>query len=392
MLNVTNDKIKVLIFIGHYLPGFKSGGILRSIENTVNNLYKEFDFFIVTRDHDLGDAEAYKDIKVNEWLQVGHSYVNYLDSKASSFNSICSLVNETSHNVIYLNSFFDTLTIKVLLGCKLGKISDQKIILSPRGEFAWASLKIRYLKKLIYIMFSKFINLFNTVTWHVSSKYEAQDLIDVMNVRSSSIHIAKDLPVNYKVNFFENNDKLVLSDELRVIFLSRISPEKNLDFAIQVLSKITCNIVFDIYGMLEDETYWNKCKKLIKFLPENIIVHYHGVISPDKVVDTFSKYDLFFFPSGGENYGHVIAESLSAGTPVLISKNTPWLELDKKGLGWDIDLSEANLFVSIIEKLSSLSKAKRLSQKVDIIHKSKDILSNKGDYEDNRKLFLNTLV
>jgi glycosyltransferase involved in cell wall biosynthesis len=45
---------------------------------------------------------------------------------------------------------------------------------------------------------------------------------------------------------------------------------------------------------------------------------------PDDVPGTFAQYDLFAFPSRGENFGHVVLESLSVGTPVLVSDRTPW--------------------------------------------------------------------
>ena len=53
----TKNKIKVLVIVGHYLPGFKSGGILRSVENSINYLCDEFDFFVVTRNHDIGSLQ-----------------------------------------------------------------------------------------------------------------------------------------------------------------------------------------------------------------------------------------------------------------------------------------------------------------------------------------------
>ena len=84
-------------------------------------------------------------------------------------------------------------------------------------------------------------------------------------------------------------------------------------------------------------------------MPANIVVQYHGVAIPGKILKTFSTYDLFLFPTGGEAYGNVIAESLLAGTPVLISQNTPWRNLMEDGLGWDLDLREINKFVEIIE-------------------------------------------
>ena len=99
-------KIKILIFIGHYLPGFKSGGILRSVENTVDNLGGEFEFSIITRDHDLGEKKPYSGVNINQWQSVGGANVYYLDDNASSFSQICDLINNTPHDAIYLNSFF----------------------------------------------------------------------------------------------------------------------------------------------------------------------------------------------------------------------------------------------------------------------------------------------
>jgi glycosyltransferase involved in cell wall biosynthesis len=43
-------------------------------------------------------------------------------------------------------------------------------------------------------------------------------------------------------------------------------------------------------------------------------------------------------PTLGENYGHVIVESFSVGLPIILSKKTPWLNLESKHLGWDLDL------------------------------------------------------
>ncbi len=53
----------ILCFVSYYLPGFKSGGPLRTIANMVDHLAPDFDFWIVTRDRDLGDAHGYENIK-----------------------------------------------------------------------------------------------------------------------------------------------------------------------------------------------------------------------------------------------------------------------------------------------------------------------------------------
>ena len=47
-------------------------------------------------------------------------------------------------------------------------------------------------------------------------------------------------------------------------------------------------------------------------------VSYLGAVLPENVQGILSKYDLFVLPTRGENYGHVILESLATGTPVLM--------------------------------------------------------------------------
>ena len=97
---------------------------------------------------------------------------------------------------------------------------------------------------------------------------------------------------------------------------------------------------------------------------------------------------MFLFPSGGENFSHVIYESLSVGTTVLISKNTPWKNLQKKGLGWDVDIRKINKFVSIIQNYSELSKDQLLKKRKKIINNFSSTLIVKKDIEANKKLYL----
>jgi glycosyltransferase involved in cell wall biosynthesis len=383
----TKKKIKVLVIVGHYLPGFKSGGILRSVENTVNYLCDEFDYFIVTRNHDIGDTTPYLNINLNQWQTVGHSKVLYLDPP--SFSNICRIVNLTPHDLIHLNSFFDPLSIKVLLGNKIGKIKCNPIVLSPRGDFGWASLRIRFYKKLVYMLISKLFGFFNGIIWHVSSMHEKKDIMRIMRVKENDIRVAKDLPLFISQNYISEppTDESDTVPVLRVVFISNIGPEKNLHYAINVLSKVKEQIVFNIYGRIVDEKYWGKCQGLINTLPDHVLTSYLGELKPNEVVGTFSKYDLFFFPSGGENYGHVIAESLSSGTPVLISKNTPWLDLKSQNLGWDIDLKDMDSFVEIIEKVARMSHDEHQVKRNNIRKKIKKILINSKDFEDNRFLY-----
>jgi len=379
-------KANILLFILNYLPGYKSGGVLRTVVNTVDWLSNDYKFWIVTRDRDLGSDEPYPNIKINEWQLVEGAMVRYLPPELINTNYLVNLIDSTSHDLIHLNSYFDQVfTIRIMLARKLGWLSKSPLLLSPRGEFGEGSLKLKNAKKILFIMFAKLLGLYNNITIHATSEHELRDIKKVLNPTSSSIRTAIDLPSKVIANA---PNSLLLSERcLRIVFLSRFSQEKNLDFALKILSRANVKAIFDIYGPIENILYWNECLKLIKKLPQNITATYHGPVSPSSVIETFSHYDLFFFPSKGENYGHVIAESISVGTKVLISKNTPWLKLENDGLGWDVDLKDESAFVNIIEKMARESLDSRL-RKRDVVKKNalKRLLDPKV-VNDNLALF-----
>jgi glycosyltransferase involved in cell wall biosynthesis len=388
------DKPVILAFVGNYLPGYKAGGILRITINTVDHLCDEFEFKIITRDRDLGDDKPYADIKINQWQQVGNAKVYYLQPPLNTLKDILNLIVSTPHHVLYLNSFFDPLTIMVLFNRKIRKASFKPVIVVPFGEFAWASLKQKYLKKFIFIQVARLFGLYKNVTWRASSEYEKQDIIKVMKIKPDAIHVAFDLPIkNIPDVVSDITFKSPIEKEgLRIVFLSRISREKNLDYALKVLSKLNARLVFDIYGPAENVIYWKECQELISQLPANVVVNYLGSVNPNQVPNIFSSYDLFLFPTGGEAYGHVIAECLIAGTPVLISTETPWRNLQVDGLGWDIDLKQMDSFIEVIEKFSLLSDDERLKKRAIVKAKIIERLLDPVVLETNRQLLKRHLM
>lgn len=388
------SKPVVLTFINNYLPGYKAGGIPRSMINTVENLSDYINFWIVTRDRDLGDTKPYSSIKKDQWQTVGSAQVYYLSPQTSSFKNLKKLILTTKHDILYLNSFFDTFTIKMLLIRKFSGITFASVIVAPRGEFASAALKIKYLRKFIFIQIVRLIGLYRDITWHASSEFEEKDILRRMKIGKSLIHNALDLPTRYIRDDSTSslNNPTADYDGLKIIFLSRIARVKNLDYALQILGKVKARVFFDIYGTLEDMKYWNECQELIEKLPDNIKVRYLGTVKPDKVVPVFSFYDLFLFPSGGENYGHVIAESLTAGTPVLISNKTPWKNLGKDNLGWDFPLEQSDSFIETIEYCAALSPEQKLENRESIKSMILSYLLDPVVLEDNRKLFLKRVL
>jgi glycosyltransferase involved in cell wall biosynthesis len=185
------------------------------------------------------------------------------------------------------------------------------------------------------------------------------------------------------------NNASLKSGSLRVIFLSRISPIKNLDFLLATLSSINLPIELNIYGPYENETYWVYCQELISNLPQNITVNIHGPIMHSQIQEIFSKYDLFLFPTKGENFGHVIFESLSAGTPVIVSDKTPWRPSSSGGL-LSLPLEQVIWRQAIMQRLS-YTKEELSELRLDAISYASTYLASDQSIKKNRELFLSVL-
>lgn len=379
-----NVKISVLTFISYYIPSFKAGGPVKTIQNMVEQL-DNINFSVVTRDRDLGDINAFPSVKVKSWQAINKSSVMYLTPESLSLKHISHLINTSDFDVLYLNSFFDfNFTIKPLFARRFGLVKPCPVVLAPRGEFSSGALALKFFKKRLFIKLSSWLGLYHGIIWQASSELEKQDIISALNVGPSDIFIAKDLPS--KVSLSLTSLALKPNEICKIVFLSRISPKKNLDFALQVLGQVKSSSVFDIYGPIEDKIYWQICLDLIEKLPSNIVVNYCGAVTRAQVVDIFSGYDLFFFPTRGENYGHVIAESLSAGTPVLLSDQTPWQDLASDKLGWDLPL-DLDLFARKIEEVANKDAGSRLRWRHQVAVNAVSKINNKQDIADNLALF-----
>lgn len=345
-------KPKVLLFAGYYLPGVKGGGPIVSIKNMVEALSDKIDFYVVAEDRDLGDSNPYPNIERRKWLHKDNCKVYYVNSKQLSFSNIKKLLEERNYTYVYLNSFFDfNISIKPLLIHKMCKCKS-KVILAPRGNFSEGALNLKAIKKKLFISLSKFLKINKFTIWHATADTELADIKKIFG-KEIEYQVASNLPmvpkpINKCIKKKENS--------LEIIFISRIHPKKNLLYAIKLLKSIKGNVQFNIYGPIEDEKYWRECLMEISKLPKKIKCNYKGLLSHDEVQKAFQTNHLFLFPTLGENYGHVIAESLSNGCPVIVSDQTPWKNLELNQCGADIALCDEKKFIEIINNYIKMNE------------------------------------
>lgn len=389
-----DKKPVILVLLPHYLPGYKCGGPIRSIANLVDHLDEEFDFKIITSDRDWLETEPFREVRIDEWNTAWKFSVFYGSPEQLSLLNLARLISSTSHDLLYINSFFSPrFSIFPLLARKLGITPKRPVVLAPRGEFSKGALALKTWKKRVFILAAKLIGLHRDLTWQASSEYEAEDIRSSMGGISQQIIVAPNLLP--KATTSPDNPAIVTSkngDALKVVFLSRISPKKNLDYAIDTLKRISGSVEFDIYGVVDDQIYWENCKTQMASLPKNVKATYQGTLDHSKVHAVLASYDLFFFPTWGENFGHVIFEALAAGIPALISDQTPWRDLEEKGVGWVRPLNKVEGFVRVISELARMGESERFAQRARARKYASDQADNHGVRQANYELFKKALL
>jgi glycosyltransferase involved in cell wall biosynthesis len=135
----------------------------------------------------------------------------------------------------------------------------------------------------------------------------------------------------------------------RFAHLSRIVPQKNLLFALSLLPDLRGEVLLDIYGPREDDSYWEKCQRAMETLPPHARVAYRGSVPHAEVPRVFAEYDFFVFPTMGESFGHVALEALAQGCPVVLSDQTPWRNLEQQKVGWDLPLDRRQDWVRTLQ-------------------------------------------
>ncbi|MBR4575206.1 MAG: glycosyltransferase family 4 protein [Lachnospiraceae bacterium] len=342
---------KVLIITGRYLPGYRDGGPVRSLINLTEWMGDEYDIRIMCLDRDHGDTERYPDIKVNEYNTVGKAKVWYTpEFKKEDIQKLADDVD-----LVYVCGPYSDYARLAMSLKKEGKIRAPFYVASM-GSFSPEAFNIKGLKKRLFISYMKMTHMFDDVSWSVTSQREEHELKAVIGSGCKCV-VASDLPRKGTTEHTHIKE----DGSLKICFISRISRKKNLIAIPEILKEQSddCRIKLDIYGADEDKVYLRECldklDELRKTHPD-CRWEYKGEADGSKIPSIFAEYDAFLFPTLGENYGHVIAESLASGCIPIISDTTPWLDLAEKGCGFVCPSGDITSFASAVKELYEMNE------------------------------------
>lgn len=203
--------------------------------------------------------------------------------------------------------------------------------------------------------------------------------------------VRKNLQINYNIrnvtifpNFRIQNYKPIVkasNNSLRLVFMSRVTKSKGIDIVFKIADYIKLNykstdIIIDFYGPINQEDKSDFELNVNKYS----FVSYSGVIQPNNIYKTLSKYDLMIFPTSykGEGFPGAIIDAYISGIPVLASDWKYNSECIDNGItGYICDLKDIEQFCKVIDDLF-INREKLLLLKYNALKKSMEYSPDKA--------------
>lgn len=275
---------------------------------------------------------------------------------------------EANKLVIHIHAWWNLVSV---LSCLVAKWYNIPVVLSPRGmlNFHTYSTGNKTLKKIIHHLIGK--KLLKYCAIHATTNKEKTEIVDFIN--ANNIIVISNLVSLGKSNIKFDQEKQC-NQKFKIIFLSRINRIKGLELLFDALSDVNFDYRLTIAGT-GDENYIKSLKLKAESLKLGERIKWIGQVSNDEKFSMMAYHDLLVLPSYNENFANVVVESLSVGTPVLVSKNVGLADYVKANeLGWVCSLKPKDIAEKI--NLAYNHKLKR-----ETIKRNAPILI-KNDFDD----------
>jgi glycosyltransferase involved in cell wall biosynthesis len=355
---------RVLVVCEAYAPAVNAGGGARSLVNAVARLGDAVSFGVLTRNHDWRDPKPFADLPADRWLRRSGAEVYYASRRRLGFRQCLRRVREFGPQVIYLNSVFSPLSVRMLCLRRAGRLRGRGLVIAPEGELGPGALSLKPWRKRLYLRTARWLGLFRGVVWKAASEREAERIRHWFGGRAA-VRLAANLVAQPRAEPDEAPPSRTRRDpELQLAFFARLHAKKNLLFLLEAMRRVRGRVRLTIAGPIEDRAYWRRCERALADLGANARVSVHGPVEPDRVHRFLAAFDVFALPTLDENFGHAVLEALAAGCFVLLSPNTPWSDVEREGVGRILPLTDPAGWSAAIDELAG-SDASELESRRD---------------------------
>lgn len=321
--------MKILQINASYKPAFIYGGPTMSVSILAEQLTKTGVLVNVFTTTANGTGEL--PVEINKPVMVDGVktiYFKRITKDHTHFSpSLLAHVwrNAPDFDVVHIHAWWNLVSV---LSCLVAVIRNVPVVLSPRGTLSNYSFNNKNSRSKNFIQTVLGKPLLRNCYIHTTSNNELS-AVNAITKSKASFNIPNFIELGE--NKPSVNNKTVAY--LKLIYLSRIEEKKGLDILLGALKTVTIPYKLTIAGD-GNADYINYLKDIAVKNNVSDKINWIGFQQENKF-DVLREHDLLILPSHDENFGNVVIESLSVGTPVLISEKVGLADYVKEnGLGW----------------------------------------------------------
>ena len=162
------------------------------------------------------------------------------------------------------------------------------------------------------------------MVWHASSPAEADDVRRYIGAHVRVIIRENDSLLPVHALPADPGRPVSPVGTLRAVFLGRLVEHKGPHLAAEATAGLDPGVSLDLYGPEEDRSIVERLKAIEADAGGRIRLR--GTVANEDVRALLQEYDVLVLPTRSENFGHVLAEALSASVPVILPDVTPWTQ------------------------------------------------------------------
>ena len=222
--------------------------------------------------------------------------------------------------------------------CAMARKYGKPYVITPHGMLYPAALRRSYWKKWPFLKLFFHKDIMHASCLHATCKQEME------HIREFGYRGPVAIIPNPMVLPAPPSAKRSPKAKKAFGFLGRLHPRKkveNLFYGVELLKERQqeCELWIMGGGLPEYEAF---LKAEVQRLGLRN-VRFLGFVSGQDKYEKLALLSTLFVPSDFENFGMIVTEALSVGTPVMASLGTPWEELNNQHCGWWCDRTPENI-------------------------------------------------
>jgi glycosyltransferase involved in cell wall biosynthesis len=343
----------VLHVTPYFAPAFIYGGPPRSVLGLCEALAAQHVPVHVITTSANGTSDLSSEKRAGPW-PPGMA-VTYLDRTFPSGRFNARGLNDTldrllpTASLVHVHGCWHMLSWRVTRICRA---RTMPYVVSPRGMLSpWSFSHHAVGKRLAYPALERHV-LARAAGVHATSEGEANELRALIpNLPLTVIPngVDRPRPTPEHVRAFREAFQIPARAPV-VLYAGRLHVKKGLEVLLGAFERVgqTYPQARLVLAGAIDRDYEQAIRRLVAAHPfaDRIIVT--GLLERQQLNAAYGAAAVFAFPSRSENFGITVAEAMAAGLPVVVSRDTPWPELEAIGAGRFVEPSPA-AFADAIE-------------------------------------------